>query len=50
VRLAAAGALVGYFAHDDGKSLKVGKKEEEFAKLFYEEEIATREGHRGSRY
>lgn len=45
VKLAAAGALVGYFAHDaSSEALRVGKDEEELARLFYAQEIAAREG------
>ncbi len=46
VKLAAAGALVGYFKHEkkDGASLPVGKDEEALARLFYQQEIAAREG------
>ncbi len=47
VKLAAAGALVGYFAHEEEKgALPVGKAEEELARRFYAEEIEAREGRR----
>ncbi len=43
-RLAAAGALVGYFAQGSDDVIPVGKEEEGLARRFYEEEIAAREG------
>lgn len=49
-RLAAAGAIVGYFTDESREVIPVGKKEEELARLFYEEEIAAREGKGFSRY
>lgn len=45
VRLAAAGAMVGYFAQEDSDNLEVGQVEEGLARTFYEEEIEAREGH-----
>ena len=50
VKLAAAGALVGYFTQEDDGNIEVGKEEEELARLFYEEEISAREGKGSSRY
>ncbi len=46
VKLAAAGALVGYFKHEQKASatLPVGKDEEALARLFYQQEISAREG------
>ncbi|MDE1819707.1 MAG: hypothetical protein KGJ23_01805 [Euryarchaeota archaeon] len=46
VKLAAAGALVGYFKHEKGKetTLPVGADEEALARLFYQQEISAREG------
>jgi hypothetical protein len=48
VKLAAAGALVSYFAHPLGETIPIGKPEADFARQFYEEEVRVREGHRGS--
>lgn len=48
VKLAAAGALVGYFTRPGAEPLRIGRGESEFARRFYEEEVRVREGHRGS--
>jgi hypothetical protein len=48
VRLAAASALLGYFAHPGDAPLPIGPAEARFARQFYEEEIGAREGRRGS--
>jgi hypothetical protein len=48
VKLAAAGALLRYFAHEEEEPLAIGRTEAEFAQRFYAEEIRAREGHRGS--
>ena len=47
VKLAAASALLGYFANDRAGDLSIGRSEGEFARRFYEEEIRAREGRRG---
>ncbi len=44
VRLAAAAALLTYFADTGDGSLSIGSNESEFARRFYEEEIRAREG------
>jgi hypothetical protein len=48
VRLAAAAALLRYFAHEGDETLPIGEEETELAETFYEEEIRAREGRRGS--
>ncbi len=48
VRLAAAAALLRYFAHEADETLGIGREESELAQTFYEEEIRAREGRRGS--
>ncbi|HEV2316186.1 MAG TPA: hypothetical protein VGV89_01240 [Thermoplasmata archaeon] len=48
VRLAAASALLRYFAHDDDETLPIGPDEGALAEEFYQEEIRAREGRRGS--
>jgi hypothetical protein len=48
VKLASAGALVGYFAHPGSGPIAIGKEEMEFGRRFYEEEIRVRESRRGS--
>jgi hypothetical protein len=48
VRLAAAAALLRYFAHDSDETLPIGREETDLARLFYQEEIRAREGRRGS--
>jgi hypothetical protein len=48
VKLAAAGALLRYFAAEEGEPLRIGRTEAELAQRFYAEEIRAREGHRGS--
>lgn len=48
VKLAAAGAIVGYFTHET-EEIPVGREEEKLARLFYEQEIAAREGHHSFR-
>jgi hypothetical protein len=48
VRLAAAAALVRYFAHEGDETLPIGEEESALAEGFYEEEIRAREGRRGS--
>jgi hypothetical protein len=47
VRLGAAASLLSYFAHEDERSLPIGKQEGEFARRFYQEEIRARQGRRG---
>jgi hypothetical protein len=47
VRLAAAAALLTYFAEPGESTLGIGPLEEEFARRFYEEEIRAREGRHG---
>jgi hypothetical protein len=48
VRLAAASALLRYFAHEDDETLPIGREEGALAEMFYQEEIRAREGRRGS--
>jgi hypothetical protein len=48
VRLAAASALLRYFAHDADETLPIGPEETAVARLFYDEEIQAREGRRGT--
>jgi hypothetical protein len=48
VKLASAGALVGYFARPGSGPISIGKEEADFGRRFYEEEIRVREGRRGS--
>ncbi|MGA7922480.1 MAG: hypothetical protein WCA77_00675 [Thermoplasmata archaeon] len=48
VRLAAAAALITYFAHAADSTLPIGPVETGYARRFYEEEIRAREGRRGS--
>ncbi len=48
VRIAAAAALLRYFAHEADETLPIGREETELAELFYQEEIRAREGRRGS--
>ncbi len=48
VRLAAASALLRYFADPDEAGLDIGPKETELASRFYAEEIRAREGRRGA--
>lgn len=48
VKLASAAALLAYFAEEVGPELAIGPEEGEFARRFYEEEIGSREGRRGS--
>ncbi len=47
VRLAAAAALLTYFARPDAGPLAIGDLEADFARRFYEEEIRAREGRHG---
>jgi len=47
VRLAAAAALLTYFATPADAPLGIGEDEAEFARRFYEEEIRAREGRHG---
>ena len=47
VKLAAAAALLTYFAHEQDAALPIGSSESEFARRFYEEEVRAREGRRG---
>jgi len=47
VRLAAAAALLTYFAEPREATLGIGTLEAEFARRFYEEEIRAREGRHG---
>lgn len=47
VKLAAAAALLTYFAHPEEPALPIGAAESEFARRFYEEEVRAREGRRG---
>ncbi|HZY71245.1 MAG TPA: hypothetical protein VFF67_09760 [Thermoplasmata archaeon] len=47
VKLAAASALVGYFAHPNDTTLPIGRAESTLAERFYREEIDAREGRRG---
>jgi hypothetical protein len=49
VKLAAAGALVGYFTHAEDE-IPVGREEEDLARIFYEQEISAREGQHPSHY
>ena len=46
VKLAAAAALVAYFARPGADPLPIAKEEGEFARRFYQEEIRAREGRR----
>ncbi len=48
VRLAAASALLTYFADPEEPALEIGTAETELAARFYAEEIRAREGRRGS--
>jgi hypothetical protein len=48
VRLAAAAALLRYFAHEGDETLPIGREESELAQAFYQEEIRAREGRRGA--
>lgn len=48
VKLAAAAALLKYFAHERDETLGIGRDESELAEMFYQEEIRAREGRRGS--
>ena len=48
VRLAAAAALLRYFAHEADETLSIGREEAELAQMFYQEEIRAREGRRGA--
>lgn len=48
VRVAAAAALLRYFAHDEQESLPIQEEEIQLAEQFYAEEIQAREGRRGS--
>ncbi|HEV2428972.1 MAG TPA: hypothetical protein VGV64_03880, partial [Thermoplasmata archaeon] len=47
VKLASAGALVGYFQDRGTGPLAIGREEAEFGRTFYEEEIGVRERRRG---
>lgn len=47
VRLAAAAALLRYFAEPSRESLDIGTLEVDLARRFYEEEIRVREGSHG---
>jgi hypothetical protein len=47
VRLAAAAALLRYFAHEPDETLPIGAEETGLAEMFYQEEIRAREGRRG---
>jgi hypothetical protein len=48
VRVAAASALLRYFAHPEEETLPIGEEEIRLAEQFYAEEIEAREGRRGS--
>ncbi len=48
VRLAAASALLTYFADPGEPTVTIGARETDFASRFYTEEIRAREGRRGS--
>jgi len=47
VKLAAAAALLRYFADPTAPTIEIGAEETEFARRFYAEEIRAREGRRG---
>jgi hypothetical protein len=48
VRLAAAASLLTYFRDPTPGAITIGKRESEFARHFYEEEIRAREGRHGN--
>jgi hypothetical protein len=48
VRLAAASALLRYFAEEEAPTLGIGPEESELASKFYAQEIRAREGRRGA--
>ena len=48
VKLASAAALLTYFAEPDAPEIPIGRAEGDFARRFYEDEIRSREGRRGS--